>query len=392
MASAWSIWSQTAPKLSPMRPRSRAAGDGVLQEPGGLRPAGVGRVSGPGGGALPEGVGDAAGAGEVDQAAHEVGVVLGAGQQPQGQAAGGDVVDGAAAGVGFGDAAADQPLVEGHVPRRPALRGGVSGHRRLPSARRPWRCRGRLGPGGDAEELLEVLAGDQAAPADLEVVQVAAAHLVVQQVAGQAGQPGGLVDGVGQPLGGRSCVPGWPLAAARGPRRRACCAGSWFPGRVPCAHPAASGSAGSAFWPGGGPAGRVWPCGRGRRGQSGRARRPSLRCGARAGARSSTSPGATVSARTMAVMALLRSRCRPGSQDTSHWCCVPGTARRCARCGRCSCCRRRWSVPWLLACGAVPVAGAVAHSALCSSVRRAGGWMSGAMPVPVAGFHLLVGL
>jgi hypothetical protein len=39
-----------------------------------------------------------------------------------------------------------------------------------------------------------VLAGDDAAPADLEVVQVAASHLVIQQVAGQAGEPGGLVD------------------------------------------------------------------------------------------------------------------------------------------------------------------------------------------------------
>jgi hypothetical protein len=40
-----------------------------------------------------------------------------------------------------------------------------------------------------------VLAGDHAAPADFEVGQVAAAHLVVEKVAGQAGQPGGLVDG-----------------------------------------------------------------------------------------------------------------------------------------------------------------------------------------------------
>ena len=55
-----------------------------------------------------------------------------------------------------------------------------------------------LGLGGDAEELLQVLEGDQAVPADLDVGQVAAAHLVVEQVAGQAGQASGLIDGVGQ--------------------------------------------------------------------------------------------------------------------------------------------------------------------------------------------------
>jgi hypothetical protein len=35
-----------------------------------------------------------------------------------------------------------------------------------------------------AEELLEVLAGNDAAPADLQIQQVPAAHLVVEQVAG----------------------------------------------------------------------------------------------------------------------------------------------------------------------------------------------------------------
>jgi hypothetical protein len=38
-------------------------------------------------------------------------------------------------------------------------------------------------------------------PADLDVGQVAAAHLVVQQVTGQAGEPDGFTDRVGQPLG-----------------------------------------------------------------------------------------------------------------------------------------------------------------------------------------------
>jgi len=45
------------------------------------------------------------------------------------------------------------------------------------------------------------MAGDEPASADFDVGQFAAAHLVVQQVAGQAGQAGGFVDGVGQPLG-----------------------------------------------------------------------------------------------------------------------------------------------------------------------------------------------
>ena len=71
-----------------------------------------------------------------------------------------------------------------------------------------------------------MLAGDQAAPADLDVGQVAAAHLVVEQVAGQAGQAGGLIDGVGQPPAGR--VLAGP--AARWCRRRAApdlwCAGA----------------------------------------------------------------------------------------------------------------------------------------------------------------------
>ena len=50
-------------------------------------------------------------------------------------------------------------------------------------------------------------------PADLDVGQLPAPHLVIEQVAGQPGQPGGLVDGVGQPPGvqhrlGRQGLPG----------------------------------------------------------------------------------------------------------------------------------------------------------------------------------------
>ena len=52
-----------------------------------------------------------------------------------------------------------------------------------------------------------MLAGDQAATADLDAGQVAAAHLVVQQVAGEARQAGGLIDGVGQPTAVRVLGP-----------------------------------------------------------------------------------------------------------------------------------------------------------------------------------------
>ena len=48
-----------------------------------------------------------------------------------------------------------------------------------------------------------MLAGDQAAPSDLAVAEVPAAHLVVQQVARQSGQMGGFVHRVREPLWGR---------------------------------------------------------------------------------------------------------------------------------------------------------------------------------------------
>ena len=51
------------------------------------------------------------------------------------------------------------------------------------------------------EELLQVMTGDKAAPAYFHVGQVAVSHLVVKQVAGQTGQAGGFVDGIGQPFG-----------------------------------------------------------------------------------------------------------------------------------------------------------------------------------------------
>ena len=162
------------------------------------------------------------------------------------------MIDGAAPGVGGGDAVADQPLVQRQIwelalldarageASRPGLRDaawapaavsavrlGRWGRAVLPGA--PWRwCRAAIGLGvghrvaglgGDAEELLQMLAGDQAPPADLDVGQVAAAHLVVEQVAGQAGQAGGLINGVGQPPAGGSW-PAWRPGGVVAGRRR----------------------------------------------------------------------------------------------------------------------------------------------------------------------------
>jgi hypothetical protein len=48
-----------------------------------------------------------------------------------------------------------------------------------------------------------MLAGDEPPPAYLHVAQVAAPHLVIQQVAGQPGQTSCFVDRVSQPFGRR---------------------------------------------------------------------------------------------------------------------------------------------------------------------------------------------
>jgi hypothetical protein len=53
--------------------------------------------------------------------------------------------------------------------------------------------------GSDAEEVLQVAAGDQAPSAGLGAGQIAKAHLAMQQVAGWAGREGGLIGGVGKP-------------------------------------------------------------------------------------------------------------------------------------------------------------------------------------------------
>jgi hypothetical protein len=103
------------------------------------------------------------------------------------------------------------------------------------------------GSRGDGEELLEVLAGDQAPSADLEELEVPLPHLVIQQVAGQAGQAGGLVDGVRQPLG-RQARFRLVRSGPGGGRDWWRCAWPGVLTRVPCAHSAASGSAGRTLF------------------------------------------------------------------------------------------------------------------------------------------------
>ena len=189
--------------------------------------------------------------------------------QDDGQAPGGDVVDGAAPGVGGGDAVADQPLVQlqirelalvdpqagAHAGRgcRTGPRHRIVGAVRLGDWSSSGCCCTRPGGGaglrsglgvghrvavlgGDAEELLQVLAGDQASPANLDVGQVAAAHLVVEQVTGQAGQAGGLVDGVGQPprmrvLAGSASRSGSGSRVRAGPASRSSAREGGRPGR-----------------------------------------------------------------------------------------------------------------------------------------------------------------
>jgi hypothetical protein len=56
--------------------------------------------------------------------------------------------------------------------------------------------------GRNAEELLQVLAGYEPPPANFEVRQVAASHLVIEQVTRQPSQTSGLIDRVRQPFSG----------------------------------------------------------------------------------------------------------------------------------------------------------------------------------------------
>jgi hypothetical protein len=47
--------------------------------------------------------------------------------------------------------------------------------------------------------LLQVAAGDQAPPADLDIGQIATANLAMQQLAGWTGQASDLIAGAGKP-------------------------------------------------------------------------------------------------------------------------------------------------------------------------------------------------
>ena len=93
MRSARSIWSQAAPKFSPIGPTSVPRATQYCSEPGGLRLVGV--VSGAGVDAQLglERRADRAGFDEADQALGEV-RCLRPGGQPDGQPPGGDVIDG----------------------------------------------------------------------------------------------------------------------------------------------------------------------------------------------------------------------------------------------------------------------------------------------------------
>src|ERR1022692_1089783 len=90
-----------------------------------------------------------------------------------------------------------------------------------PVARHSWSCC------ASGEECLQVLAGDDAAAADLDVAEAPGAHLVVEQVAGQAGDLRDLVHGVGDPLGlpaaGEVGHQALPEPRSRAPRLR----GGW---------------------------------------------------------------------------------------------------------------------------------------------------------------------
>jgi len=147
--------------------RGGAAAGAVLHEPGGLRLVGVAGGAGVAAQFCLECRSDLAGADEADQ---------GPGQGRWLRPAG-DVAHGAAAFTGS------------PCPARLAICGR--------------HARGCSVPGGVARELLQVVAGDEPASADLDAGQVAAANLVIQQVAGQAGQAGGIVGGAAQPPGGR---------------------------------------------------------------------------------------------------------------------------------------------------------------------------------------------
>jgi hypothetical protein len=228
-------------EVLPDRAEIGAAGDAVLHQPGGLGPVRVGGGAGVDAQLGLQRVADGPGADEADQAAGED-RRLRPGRQADGQPPGGDMVDGAAPGVGSGDAIVDQPLVQLQIRELALLdaragvhlirwladpvatcggrcRGTRPGHRAINAVRLSRRSSGgcparpaggiRLpwglgaghrvaASGSDAGELRQVLAGDQLPSADLEMGQIAKAHLLMEQAAGWTAQAGGLIDGKGQ--------------------------------------------------------------------------------------------------------------------------------------------------------------------------------------------------
>jgi hypothetical protein len=230
-------------EVLPDRAEVGAAGDAVFHQPGGLWPVSVGGGAGVDAQLGLQRVTDGPGADEADQALSED-RRLRPGRQEDRQPPGGDMVHRSAPGVGGGDAVADQPLVQRQIRELALLhfRAGAHLSRRL--ARRVATCGGRgcgARPGGgtwlpwdlgvghrvaasgsDAEEVLQVAAGDQAPSADLGTGQIAAAHLAIWQVAGWTGQEGGLIGGAGQPPAVRvlACTAGGACGdVVIGPRR-----------------------------------------------------------------------------------------------------------------------------------------------------------------------------
>jgi len=202
-------------EVLPDRAEVGAAGDAVLHQPGGLGLVGVGGGAGVDAQLGFQRVGDGSGADEADQAAGETGDCGRAARQIASRRA---VVTWSTALPRASAAAMPSLISRSYSARsgswlssmpgpgrvRPGLRDGAwPPDRRRDQAGRlelgrlllyaPWRwCRAAIGVGvghrvwvlgGDAEELLQVLEGDQPTPAYLDVGQVAAAHLVVEQVA-----------------------------------------------------------------------------------------------------------------------------------------------------------------------------------------------------------------
>jgi hypothetical protein len=107
-------------EVLPDRAEFGAAGDAVVQEPGGLGPVSMGGGAGVDAQLGLQRVSDRPCFCEADQGLGE-GRGLRPGRQPDPQPPGGDVIDRSVPRVGGGDAVADQALVQGQVRQRPVL-------------------------------------------------------------------------------------------------------------------------------------------------------------------------------------------------------------------------------------------------------------------------------